>query len=534
MIIKRIAFGNSLEAYVENNLKDGINLIYSCPQNNKGKTVVFQSLFYGLGSEAKFPRNFDNDKSNYYYVELYSNNELFKICRRKDTYVVKSSDNLLIFDSQSDFKRFYHKYIDKLPVIILNGKSKIIDLYLYNHAFFVGQDVRDTSDLNNAGQYNKKDFENMLVAMAGLNPVIMEVENLAKIREDISELNQKRKELINKNKILNSSKYSLHLSSYTVNKNRIDGKLKSLDNVKEEIVDLTNRQNKYFKRISKNEILIRELNELNKELEQGHLKCGVCGSTDIIYESKGVEFEVSNIDIRRQILNTLNGRIESCNEEIAHIQNMINLKQNEVNELLKDDDITLENLLFFKSDILQSLNSDEEIKIIDSKISDLKDILDNVDKINIKTKEDQIKILSQIRARLNVLYSLINIDGNSDEIDLFTKRTEVISGSEGAAFHIARLLTIQEIISHNHPIAIDCFRDGELSSEKEDIVLELFKKSGNQVLLSATLKELEIDKYENLDYINKIDYSDYMNSHILSANFVNEFKEMLKDLSIKI
>jgi len=119
MKINKIAFGNSEEAYIEKNITEGINLIFSCPQNNKGKTVVFQSLFYTLGSESKFPRNFDNIKDNYYYVEVLSNNKIFQICRKKNNFVVKSEDNLNFFDSQSDFKRYYDKFIEKLPIIIL-------------------------------------------------------------------------------------------------------------------------------------------------------------------------------------------------------------------------------------------------------------------------------------------------------------------------------------------------------------------------------------------------------------------------------
>ena len=38
MIVKKIALGNKEEAYIENRLTDGVNIIYS-DDNNRGKTL---------------------------------------------------------------------------------------------------------------------------------------------------------------------------------------------------------------------------------------------------------------------------------------------------------------------------------------------------------------------------------------------------------------------------------------------------------------------------------------------------------------
>lgn len=40
MLIKKIAFGNLEEAFIEKRLTDGVNIIYS-DENNKGKTLLF-------------------------------------------------------------------------------------------------------------------------------------------------------------------------------------------------------------------------------------------------------------------------------------------------------------------------------------------------------------------------------------------------------------------------------------------------------------------------------------------------------------
>ena len=43
MIIKKIAVGNSTEAFVEGGFTNGLNII-SSDDNNKGKTIAMQSM----------------------------------------------------------------------------------------------------------------------------------------------------------------------------------------------------------------------------------------------------------------------------------------------------------------------------------------------------------------------------------------------------------------------------------------------------------------------------------------------------------
>lgn len=44
MIIKKIAIGNSTEAFVEDGFTDGLNII-SSDDNNKGKTIAIANLY---------------------------------------------------------------------------------------------------------------------------------------------------------------------------------------------------------------------------------------------------------------------------------------------------------------------------------------------------------------------------------------------------------------------------------------------------------------------------------------------------------
>jgi len=81
---------------------------------------------------------------------------------------------------------------------------------------------------------------------------------------------------------------------------------------------------------------------------------------------------------------------------------------------------------------------------------------------------------------------------------------------------------------------MDYFRDGELSTEKEAVVLDLFSKFSNQIVFTATLKQEELGKYDSDERINAIDYSGNTTSHILSDSFVDEFKMLLKPLMIDV
>ena len=47
MFVKKIAFGDAEEAYLEERLNTGFNIIYS-DDNNKGKTIVIQSALYAI------------------------------------------------------------------------------------------------------------------------------------------------------------------------------------------------------------------------------------------------------------------------------------------------------------------------------------------------------------------------------------------------------------------------------------------------------------------------------------------------------
>ena len=166
MKIRKVAVGNAAEAFIEGNFTNGVNII-SSDDNNKGKTIVIQSMMYALGNEPTFPTSFEFQKY-YYYIEFEEAGIIFKLCRSGDGFVLKRESTVLIFDNVSELKRYWNRNIFLLPSIAKNQLLRIVDPVLYVQLFFIGQDKKDTSNIANHGFYNKQDFIDMLYAYAGL------------------------------------------------------------------------------------------------------------------------------------------------------------------------------------------------------------------------------------------------------------------------------------------------------------------------------------------------------------------------------
>lgn len=115
MIIKSIGIGNLEEAYICKEFQKGLNVIWS-DDNNKGKTIVIQSIMFCLGNTPAFPTGFEYE--DYYYVlVIEQNSELIKICRKNKNFVIKINNEYAVFDNISEFKRYWNKNIEELPVI---------------------------------------------------------------------------------------------------------------------------------------------------------------------------------------------------------------------------------------------------------------------------------------------------------------------------------------------------------------------------------------------------------------------------------
>ncbi|MDY0276702.1 MAG: hypothetical protein RBQ97_01320 [Acholeplasma sp.] len=536
MKILNVWFGNRDEAFHESRFSDGINLIYSQGLNNRGKTVMIQSLLFALGSKPKFPYGFDTEKNNYYIVEIEENNKRFIICRKRDTFIVRDSlGNINLLQSESEFKRYYNESIQKLPQINKDGRLSTVYLSLYNQMFFLGQDGKDTSTLYNLSYYNKSDFINMFYSIMGYSNIITSDE-ITIIKHEIDVINEKIETLRYRNKVLNNKNLAASLVSYSANKIEIDSKLKKLERVKEILSSYKKERNRLLSRKTKNEILLDELNGLNRTVSEGSLYCMECGSKHIGFQSskEDITFDVSDSDIQMQILNNVRNRIETVGEEIIKIDHEIDEQRAILTELLKDKHVTMENLILSKKDILEAKPNDIEIQELNTQLTNLKSKLENSKVTEENQQKNRDIAMKDLIKLMNKIFHEINYDGNPKDVELFTSRGEVVSGSESAAFYLARFYAFQKVTNHNNPIIIDDFREKELSSTKEKMAINMYSELSNQIIWSCTLKDEEIHKYDNFEHVNQVDYTGFPDSHLLNKKDVIDLANVLNSLSIKL
>lgn len=83
---------------------------------------------------------------------------------------------------------------------------------------------------------------------------------------------------------------------------------------------------------------------------------------------------------------------------------------------------------------------------------------------------------------------------------------------------------------------IDSFREGEVSSSREEIILHEFETINNQIIISATLKneEYNVSKYDKFKNIKILDFSNVENCKLLQREYVDDFIKTISDFGIKI
>lgn len=534
MVIKKVAVGNKDEAYIETRFKSGLNII-SSDDNNKGKTIVIQSIMYTLGNAPAFPVSFEFDKY-YYYVEFEIDTITYHLCRKNDTFLLKYNDIFMLFDSISELKHYWTKNIYSLPVIIKNQIPKIVDPELFVQLFFIGQDKKETSNISNRGLYNKQDFYNMLYALIGAGGIELTDEEIVHIKSEINSLSAKKKDLLKQYKILKSPKTTIEYLSTTNDRAKFAEKIKELNKVKEKIEELRKSRNRTATRCAKWQSTIKELNSLNRIIPQGELRCMDCNSTNISFSTQqnGYSFDVSTVEMRKDILHSIEEKIIIFEENIEQTSYLIELEQEKLKKLMDDDEITLEALIACKDEILSAESAESEIQEITRKIDELKSKLcSENNSLNFK-KQKQQDVIKQIVDEMNTLYAQVDPLGNQFFKDIFSKKDELYSGSDETIFHELKLYSYTHILNLSFPIIIDSFRAEDLSTQKEDKIIELFCKLDNQMIFTTTLKDEEMGKYDENRKINHIDYSTHTPSKILSKEFQNDFKKLLSIFNLDL
>ena len=537
MKILKVAVGNSDEAFIEKTFTDGLNII-SSDENNKGKTIIIQSMMYALGNEPTFPSSFEYQKY-YYYVEFEEAGKEYQICRSGDGFVLKQAFNVMIFDNVSELKRYWNKHIFVIPSIVKNQLSRIIDPVLYVQLFFVGQDKKDTSNIAHHGFYNKQDFFEMLYAYAGIGAEQLSQDKIDEIKGRISALTDEKKVLLKQHKILKSKKTPVSYLSAESDRLVFGEKIANLEKLQTKIAELRKVRNNASTRKSKWEHTINELRSLNRAISCGELRCMDCDSTNISFCTGEImqmsySFDVSTVEMRNEIINSILEKITAYAEEIERISVEIGEEQERLQSLMADESVSLESIVAYKKDIFSASDAETRIREIETEVVSLKNQLVANESASHETQEQRTALLAAIIEKMNQLYQQIDPDGNITYTSLFTQRNEVYSGSDATVFHLVKLFAIHVVLHHNFPIVIDSFRAEDLSTEKENTVIEISKAIDNQIIFTTTLKREEMGKYDSMDGVNHINYQTHTPSKILTATCANDFITLLSNLSVDI
>ncbi|MCW8330882.1 hypothetical protein MD588_18985 [Photobacterium sp. SDRW27] len=531
MLIKKVAIGDFNQAYIENELKNGVNVIFS-DDNNRGKTLLIQGLMFSLGNSPIFPNGF-NYKDYYFYTLLEFNGEDYELLRKGNSFFIRTKNDMRLFSSESEFRFYFSRNIIELPKIIKKGSPQTVSFEMFYEMFFIGQDNRNPSNIIYHGRFNKDDFKLMLCDLAGVNSVVDCKDEKLSIKKQLLTLKNDLKAVKKK---LNLVKKNPTIASFTSKyQDLLDAQdtIKLIEDKNNKIAKLKTKRNRLSNRISKLKTLITELNSLNRTLSEGKLICGECRSDKIIYANKDLEFDVSNSDVKNAILKSIGEDIDLKSLIIDDLTFQINDIQDSLNDLMEVTPPDIFQVALFKDEILtQEEYSDRafEIQLQIDALNDAKE--NNIETISI-SKVEQATLVEDISSEMMKVYESIDKEGILNFDDIFSKKDAVFSGSDQQEYYFCRLIALNNKLNHSFPIIVDSFRDGELSSRKEEAMLDVYNQLNKQVILTSTLKseEYNSNKYSQ-SYINRIDYSIYPNHKLMGDKHLNDFVSILESFNI--
>ena len=533
MKILKTGCGNAKEAFIEGRFTDGVNVIFS-NDNNKGKTIVFQGLMYALGNDPIFPSGFDY-RSYYFYTSIEYEKNVIEFLRKNNTVAVKCGDNVSLINDIVDLKYYIARNIFKLPHIIKDDYQKLVDLSLFYELFFVGQDRRNPSNVINSGYYNKRDFANMLYAMSDCLTLTDSIENLKTLRDDLRTCKSEILALTKRLTFYREHPDIASKVSKAADRENIEKERQEYQALNDVISTMQKKRLRLINRKIKLENLLSELNSLNMQLKSGEIRCQDCGSNHITYVNGDLSFELSNDIVRRNIIKSITDSIALYTSEITEIQQRISQKQDDLAQKITKAPVPITNILIY-SDTIRAYSEDEKRL---SELHDKKDALEADIEVEQQLQDSNAKLQNEIKESIllsmNAFYKLIDPEGTQVFKDFFATKNMTFSGSDEQEYYFSRTLAIFWHLNHEFPIIMDCFRKGELSTKKENTMIDEYKKTGLQVILSSTLKDEEYSsgtKYYNLADVNAINYESNPNSHILQESFCEEFVNIVNSFGV--
>ncbi|MBR4324637.1 MAG: hypothetical protein IKP73_03810 [Bacteroidales bacterium] len=526
MQIKKSAIGNASEAFIEVRYNDNVNII-SSNDNSKGKTIVVQSLLYALGNEPSFPSDFKY-QNYYHYVEFDCDGDSYIICRKQDTFVVNKNWNPLPIMNINGLKSLFAKEVFHLPSIFKDGMVQIVNPVLFLQIFAIKQDSPNIASIE--GGYSKDDFENMIYNALGVR-ILEDMEreksnyenNLEKcktVKKDYEKIFKVKGE----NPTFNFVKEASELEEF-------DEKYKQLNVYCNELEKIEIAKDEAFVELRSLSKLKNELVALNKNTQYGEFRCSKCNSTKIVYtfSKMNYSFDVSTPEMRKNILTSIEESIKICQERYDGINESLKTIKGKIHRLIEYKQLSIEFILLYKKELLENKGVEQKIRDVNFKIEELKNGIKNLTEMIENGKRECDLINDKINKYFRELLSQYELP---DNIEFFPSKSKSPVGSDKMFVKIIKLWTLRRLLNHKCPIIIDSFRDGELSSNNEQHIVDYMLHLPNQVILTATMKTEELNKYKDNPQINRIDYSGHIKRKLLNGYSVEKFKDLLSNIGI--
>ena len=202
---------------------------------------------------------------------------------------------------------------------------------------------------------------------------------------------------------------------------------------------------------------------------------------------------------------------------------------------IRDRDITLEDIFVARDGYRDLEDIDREYSNVCDEIDDIKSRLQVAKAVDGSIKKDRSEFKSHLLDTMYDVRRKINDNPTVERYpDLFTSNTNQYTGSESMEFYIARVYALAQHVRHPLPVIIDSFRAEELSTLREERALPLFKGLPNQVILTATLKQSEVGKYDTDDTIHSISFVGYTENKLLSSEYLDEFLKKLDEFGVHL
>lgn len=318
-----------------------------------------QGLMYSLGYDPIFPSSFSY-RDYYFYSELEINGITYHFLRKDKDFLIRNDDEFHMFTSVTDFKYFLNENVIPLPSIVKDHRNKMVDPSLFYEIFFIGQDNRSPSGLISKGQFNKTDFVNMVLSIAGINNVEINRLSIDESKKALAKLKQKFKDANKKIKIIKQNPQLAEGVSKSYNDEKMHLLDKNIEKINKNISEIKKSRTRESNQKFQLEQLISELNSLNRKLQSGVVTCGDCGSENITYVSKGLTFDISNSNVRSQILKSIRENIDQKSERIQDLEEEIISEQNLLNLEMENTPSNHMDYYLYRSLIKEGRDYDEE------------------------------------------------------------------------------------------------------------------------------------------------------------------------------